>query len=103
VTLRITRDRASRSRARVRLEGSISAEWAELLELECALLLRSSSAVSLDLAGVGFVDCAGVEALRRLGLAGVEIHCPPGPVASVLDGEGIRVAPDADTERLDRI
>ena len=96
MTLRITRDKGSRSRATLRLEGSIAAEWAGLLELECSLLLGSSSVVSLDLAGVGRVEGAGVEALRRLGRVGVEIRCLSGPVASVLAGEGIHVARDAE-------
>jgi hypothetical protein len=47
--------------------------------------------VHLDLASVGFVDWAAVEALERLSRAGVEISCRSGPVASVLEGEGIRI------------
>jgi STAS domain len=96
MTLRIAREGGSRSRATLKLEGSVVAEWAALLERECSELLRSSTAVSLDLAGVGFVDRAGVEALERLSRAGVEIRCPSGAVASVLLGEGVRVTHDAD-------
>ncbi len=94
--LRITRDERSRSRPTLRLEGSVAAEWAALLEHECSDLLQSRGSVSLDLTGVGFVDRAGVEALDRLSRAGVEIRCRSGPVASVLDGEGIRVTRVAD-------
>jgi len=50
--------------------------------------------VRLDLAGVAFVDRAGVAALERLSRAGAEICCRSGPVASVLEGEGIRVTRD---------
>src|SRR5262249_38241721 len=96
MTFRITREEGSRSRATLKLEGRVVAEWAALLERECSDLLRSSTAVSLDLAGVGFVDRAGVEALERLSRAGVEIRCPSGPVASVLLGEGVRITHDAD-------
>jgi ABC-type transporter Mla MlaB component len=96
MTFRITREEGSRSRATLKLEGSVVAEWAALLERECSDLLRSSTSVSLDLAGVGFVDRAGVEALERLSRAGVEIRCPPGAVASVLLGEGVRVTHDAE-------
>ena len=96
MTCRITREDGSRSRATLKLEGSVVAEWAALLERECSDLLRSSTSVSLDLAGVGFVDRAGVEALDRLSRAGVEIRCPSGVVASVLLGEGIHVTHDAD-------
>jgi hypothetical protein len=95
VTLRITREEGSRSRATLRLEGRVVGEWVALLRRECSDLLRSSATVSLDLKGVGFVDRAGVEVLGRLSRAGVEIRCPPGPVASVLSGEGIRVTHDA--------
>jgi len=94
VTLRITRKRGSRSRATLVLEGKVAAEWAALLERECSDLLRSRRAVSLDLAGVTFVDRAGVQTLGRLSRKGVEILCRRGPVASVLEGEGIRVTQD---------
>jgi anti-anti-sigma regulatory factor len=73
------------------LEGSIAAEWAALLERECSELLRNRSGVSLDLAAVTFIDRAGVGALGRLSRAGAEIRCRSGPVASVLEGEGIPV------------
>jgi hypothetical protein len=41
--------------------------------------------LSLDLAGVSFVDRAGVEALGRLSRLGIEIRCRSGPVACVLE------------------
>ena len=88
MTLRITRAGGSRSRARLRLEGRVVGEWAALLERECLDLLRSRGAVSLDL--------AGVEVLGRLNRAGVEIHCRSRLVASVLEGDGVRVTVDAD-------
>jgi anti-anti-sigma regulatory factor len=94
VTLRITRRTGSRSRATLVLEGKVAAEWADLLERECSDLLRSRRAVSLDLAGVTFVDRAGVRTLGRLSRKGVEILCRKGPVACVLEGEGIRVTQD---------
>jgi len=96
VTLRITLEDGSWFRATLRLEGSIVAEWAALLEHECSGHLRACGTVSLDLTGVTFVDRAGVKALERLSRAGVEIRCHPGPVASVLEGEGIPVTQDAD-------
>ena len=97
MTLRITREKGSRSRATLKLEGSVVAEWlAALLERECSGLLRHRIAVTLDLTSVNFVDRAGVEALERLSRAGVEIRCSPGPVASVLEGEGIPITSDSD-------
>ena len=97
MTLRITRERGSRFRANLRLEGRVVAEWAALLERECLGLLLSRGAVRLDLAGVVFVDRAGVEVLRRLSHMGVEIHCQSRLIASVLEGEGVHVTVDGDS------
>ncbi len=94
--LRITREEETRAGATLRLEGGVAGQWAALLERECSELLRTSGGVSLDLTAVNFVDRAGIEVLERLGGAGVEIRGASGPVASVLEGEGIRVRPEAD-------
>jgi len=94
--LRITRQEEPPARIALRLEGSVAAEWVSLLENECLGLLRSGRAVGLDLAGVGFVDRAGIETLVRLGRAGADIRCRPGVVASVLEAEGVRVSLEKD-------
>lgn len=96
MVLRITRERSSPERATLRLEGRLDAEWATVLERECSALHRAGRAVSLDMARVGFVDGAGIEALTRLSRQGVEIRCLPGLVASVLEGELIPVTLDPD-------
>jgi len=75
--LRITHGEETGNRATLRLEGTIGAEWAELLERECAALLGTGTAVSLDLSGVLLVGTAGLDALARLDHAGVEIRCRP--------------------------
>jgi len=92
--LRITREEGSRG-ATLKLEGRVVAEWAALLESECSDLLRSPGTMSLDLTGVSFVDRAGIETLERLSRAGIEIRCRSGPVASVLEGEGVPISQDA--------
>ena len=96
MVLRITQHEGSDSGSVLRLEGRVVAEWAVLLESECTELLRSHDEVSLDLTEVSFVDREGVEALRRLNRAGAEILCHSGPVASVLEGAGVRVTLDAE-------
>jgi len=96
VTLRITLEEESGSRAQFRLEGRLVAEWAALLERECVDVLRSQRRVRLDVADVNFVDRAGLEVITRLSRAGVEICCRAGPVASVLEGEGVPVTREAD-------
>jgi anti-anti-sigma regulatory factor len=94
--LRITLEEEALSGVMLRLEGSVAGEWAALLERECSGFLRFRGTVGLDLAGVIYVDRTGLEVLARLNRAGVVILCRPGPVASVLEGEGIRVTHDAD-------
>lgn len=87
---RMTRDAESPSRALLRVEGRV-AEGAALLERECFGVLEDWGALILDLAGVNFIDRAGIETLKRLSRAGVVIRCRPGPVADVLEGEDIPV------------
>ena len=88
--LRITRELRSGGHTTLRLEGSVIAEWADLVERECSALRRTGS-VRIDLAGVTLVDRAGIDALTRLSRKGVEIRCHPGTVASVLEAEGVRI------------
>lgn len=94
MVLRITQHEGSDSGSVLRLEGRVVAEWASLLESECTELLRSHDEVSLDLADVSFIDRYGVEVFQRLSQAGAEILCTSGPVASVLEGAGVRVTLD---------
>jgi len=95
VVLRINQIEGSDSGTVLRLEGRVVAEVAAVLEQECSELLRTWDEVSLDLAGVTFVDLAGIEVFRRLSRAGAEILCPAGAVASVLEGAGVRVTLEA--------
>jgi ABC-type transporter Mla MlaB component len=96
MVLRITREKETHLGVTLRLEGRVTGEWAALLERECSDRLRSGDSVRLDLAGVTFVDRSGVEVLERLSHAGVEVRHPSEPVASVLEGEGVRVTRDVD-------
>ena len=91
MVLRITEHDGADSGAVLRLEGRFVAEMAEVVERECSRLLGDRAEVTLDLAGVRLVDREAVEVLRRLGLAGAEILCPPGPVEAVLEGAGVHV------------
>ena len=91
--MRITFAHVSDERTTLRVEGSVVTEWADLLAWECAGLLHAGVSLTLDLSGVDFVDRRGVESLRQLGREGVEIRCPSGAVASVLEAEGVLVNP----------
>jgi anti-anti-sigma regulatory factor len=60
------------------LEGRLYGEWVELLEEECAQLLRINQRVLLDLASLSFVDRRGARLLRQLAADRVKlINCPP--------------------------
>jgi anti-anti-sigma regulatory factor len=60
------------------IEGRLYGEWVELLEDECAQLLRTTQRVLLDLASLSFVDRRGARLLRKLATDQVVlINCPP--------------------------
>jgi len=87
--LRITRDDIDSGNVLLALQGRISADWAEVLEHECSRLSAFGFHIALDMSGVVFISRPGVEALGRLGQAGVAITgCSP-LVAAMLRQEGI--------------
>ena len=89
--LRILRGDSAAQRVVLILQGHIAGAWAEVLERECSELNRTGHQVVLDLAGVAFIGRSGVEALGRLGRAGIAIvGCSP-LIADVLEQEGIAV------------
>lgn len=91
--LRIERHEDGSTRVTLKIEGSIVAEWVEVLEHECVELLRAGRVVHLDLAGVTFIGWAGLKLLARLVRMGVEVgDCTP-LIAEVLEQEGIRLGP----------
>lgn len=102
--MRITLTQVSDGRTTARLEGSIGAKWAGLLERECSSLLHAGLFLTLDLSGLDFVDWPGVETLRRLGQRNVEIRCRRGAVASLLEARGVRITlmPGGEREDDDR-
>ena len=95
--LRIQRNDSTNHRVLLLLQGFIVAEWAELLEHECAELIRSGHEVVLDLSGVSFVGSSGLKVLKRVQAAGVRIlGCSP-LIAEMLEMERIDVVRRATT------
>jgi anti-anti-sigma regulatory factor len=89
--LRIQRTDETADTVTLVLHGRIIAEWADLLERECAELMRSKSRVVLDLSEVMFISRFGLEALGRLDRAGARIAgCTP-LFTAMLEQEGITV------------
>lgn len=76
--LRITRSDRPRNHVSLQVEGRIVGDDVRILDCECRSLLWTGSALRLDLAGVRFVDRAGVAVLRALRREGLEIEgCSP--------------------------
>ena len=71
----------------LRAEGELVERWVELMVEECRRLRVGSTALSLDLGGVTYVDSRGVECLRALAADGVTlVRCPP-LIQLMLDGD----------------
>ena len=86
--LKITKIQESRSEVLLKLEGKITAEWADLLDGECRSLLREEKAVYLDCTEVDFIDAGGVEVLNRLPRTQVTLMSAPGFVTELLQSGG---------------
>src|SRR5262245_61698641 len=91
--LRILRVESEGGRFLLDLQGRIAGEWIDLLEGECTDAIRSGLRVALDLTGVTFIGRSGLEALRRLRAAGVEIGACSPLLADTLEQEGIAPGP----------
>ena len=89
--LRIRRDDVNAQETHLLLQGRIVAAWADLLEGECQDLLRTGVRVVLDLSDVIFVGRSGLEALGRLGRAGIGITGASPLIAAMLEQEQIAV------------
>ena len=71
----------------LRAEGELVESWVELMVEECRRLRAGSTALSLDLSGVTYVDSRGVECLRTLAAEGITlVRCPP-LIQLMLDGD----------------
>ena len=61
----------------LRLEGHIVSDWVSLLEQECKALVEPGRTVRLDFSEVRYVDCRGIEMLKRLPSEHIRIiNCP---------------------------
>ncbi len=50
----------------LKIEGQIASDWVEELESECLRQLQHQRTVSLDFAGVTFIDRGGITMLNRI-------------------------------------
>jgi len=82
--LKITKIQESKSDVLLKLEGKITAEWADLLDGECRLLLGQKKAVYLDCTKVDFIDAGGVKVLKSFPRTQVTLMSAPGYVTELL-------------------
>jgi len=76
--LRIVEERMTNNSTALRLDGSITGQWVELLRSSCERAFQSDGQVILDLTGVSFADQDGVWLLRKLEQRQVTIiNCSP--------------------------
>ncbi len=83
----ITRVLAGEAGLRLRIEGQIVGDWCGVLERESRASCGQGRRVTLDLAGVSFVDPRGLQTLRRLQSSGLRlVEVPPLIAQSLEDG-----------------
>jgi anti-anti-sigma regulatory factor len=71
--LRLWKESETASECRLKLEGEIVDEWADLVARECASARKPGLRIVLDLGGVNYVDRRGLTMLRRLATGAVEL------------------------------
>jgi len=82
--LKISKIQESKSDVLLKLEGKITAEWANLLDGECRALLQEKKALYLDCSNVDFIDAGGVKVLNNLLRTQVTLISAPGYVTELL-------------------
>ena len=91
--LRIRHEDLDSEKVVLHLDGSVVAEWADLLERVCADAGRPGRRVVVDLAGVVFIGRSGFQALGRLSRSGVGITGASPLIADMLESDGIELEP----------
>jgi ABC-type transporter Mla MlaB component len=85
--LRITENETEGGRGLTyQLEGRLVGPWVQETQLLCEAALRSRESVTLDLAGVSFIDREGIALLRNLQSRNVHISNCSGFIAELLQG-----------------
>jgi len=82
--LKITKTQESGSDVLLKLEGKITAQWADLLDGECRSFLRQKKIVNLDCSHVDFIDQRGVEVVKNFPSTQVTLMSAPGFVTELL-------------------
>ncbi len=82
--LKITKTQESGSDVLLKLEGKITAQWADLLDGECRSFLRQKKTVYLDCSHVDFIDQRGVEVVKNFPSTQVTLMSAPGFVTELL-------------------
>jgi RNA polymerase sigma-70 factor, ECF subfamily len=101
--MRITQVADGQITRRLQVEGRITGRDGDALRASCEAHLAAGPSLLLDLAGVTFVDAAGVSALRDLERRGALLVSRSGFVDQVLRGAPEQTAGAADTDEGDLV
>jgi len=64
--LKITKVVLARQEVTLQLDGRVTGQWVELLRETADLALSEGSHLNVDLENVCFIDCEGIELIKRL-------------------------------------
>ena len=75
--LKITRVNTSNQEVTLRLDGSVTGQWIELLRESAELVLAEGVRLTLDLENTWFIDCEGLALVKNLISRGVcQVNAP---------------------------
>jgi len=83
--MRVTKIEGDGGWPRLRVEGRLTQQTAEELNMECQTVMQRHGGVDLDVSGVQFADSTGIALLLRLEESGVGLCNRTGLVAALLD------------------
>jgi anti-anti-sigma regulatory factor len=86
--LRITSSTENNRPTTLKLEGRIAGDWVGELTVTVSMIIGTPTDIVLDMAGVTFVDHAGVAVLRDLQGRGIELVNCSDFVWTLVNGDG---------------
>jgi len=87
--LKITRVTSLNHEAILRMDGSVTGPWVELLRTSAESVVEAGIRLTLDLENVYFLDCEGVALLKNLINSGTQLkNVPPFVAEQITKCEG---------------
>jgi RNA polymerase sigma-70 factor (ECF subfamily) len=93
--MRVTRTPDDGERARLLVEGRLTADGVPELSAQCEAVAKEHGGLRLDVSGLRFADQTGIETLLRIEAAGAELFGASGFLGALLR-DGAQAAPGSD-------